>query len=142
MRRGNILINTGTVTNLLNQSTRYHLPSPEFVYYPSAIVNYTMTVLYQFKIKLLSAIDNSQAPAVAAAGPKETSQPAGKIMPLMDLVVAPVQHTVKPRDKEEIEEEEEERSRKKKFFRPKKVLKNVFTRMQGNKRTFAIPYCF
>ena len=78
---------------------------------------------------------------MAAAGPKEISQPAGKIMPLMDLVVAPVQHTVKPRDKEEVEEEEEERSRKK-FFRPKKVLKNVFTRMQGNKRTFAIEYCF
>ena len=99
-------------------------------------------MLCQFKIELLSAVDNPQAPTVAAAGPKETPQPADKIMPLMDLVVTPVQHTVKPRDKEEIEEEEEKRSRKKKFFRPKKVLKNVFTRMQGNKRTFAIPYCF
>ena len=93
----------------------------------------------------LSANKDPSFPALADGGPKEISQPASKIVPLMDLVLSPVRQAVKPSDKKAEEEEEEELSGKKKFCRSKKELQNVFTRMQGNEEiketyTFAAEY--
>ena len=56
----------------------------------------------------------------------EIPKPSGKIVPLMDLRLAPV---VKPGEEKEDSSEDED---KKKHFRPKKQIRNVFTRMQGN----------
>ena len=66
---------------------------------------------------------------------KKPMQPENKIVSLMDLVVAPVKRVVEPKEEEEedVEEEEDERytGKTKKHFRPKKELRNVFTRMRG-----------
>ena len=56
----------------------------------------------------------------------EIPKPSGKIVSLMDLHFEP---TVKPEEKKE---ESSDDQKKKKHFRPKKQLRNVFTRMQGD----------